>query len=469
MNRARGLYASVIGRRLVVLFVIAAFVPIAAMVSISVTRVSAAAEAALEEELAHNAKTYGMQLLDQLARMQYLLEDAVSADALRTEPRAHQLDRLSAFDGIVVVGRSGAIERQLGKVPTDVKTNQFRPELEQGKTVLTRPDSAPAKLIMRRQVAGADGATRTVIAAIKMEQFWGYADTFPAMTDFCVATATGVLLNCSRPIGSAPLDWTDLARGGARTLIWNQNSETLRARAWTLFVGSRFVDHDWVILAIQPEAYALQAANSFRAGFVQVTLLALLTVLLVSSSQIRRILVPLQQLLRGTVKVANNDFNARIEVTRPDEFGQLATAFNDMSERLGVQFRTFAAFADIDRTILTTLDLEQVAATAGRCIRDLAGVEVVSIALVEPGSDDRLRVYNLWAPDREHGEPLEFVTDFTPIAASPSLQWSGTPPLPDGYLDYLRQCGARTFALLPFTRGAFASGVVVLGHAEPQP
>jgi diguanylate cyclase (GGDEF)-like protein len=463
MLRARGLFASVIGRRLIVLFVIAAFVPLAAMMALSVTRVSSAAEAALEEELVQNAKSYGMQLLSHLARVQYLLEDAVRAGAVAQGFASNE--RLADFEGIAVYARDGRLENRYGDVPAGLPLAQWSATLAQGKAVLTRLENAPAQLLMLRQIRGADGAVRTVVAALKMERLWGRNDTFPAMTDFCVATSAGVLLNCSRPVTAGHLNWSTLARGGARLLSWDQGGETLRAGAWTLFIESRFADDEWIILAIQPEAYALQAAHTFRAGFVQVTLVALLIVLLVSSSQIRRILVPLQQLLRGTRKVAGNNFDTRIVVVGHDEFGQLATAFNDMSARLGTQFRTFAAFADIDRTILTTLDLGHVATTAARCVRDLAQTDVVSIALIEPGNDNRLRVYGLAALHGETFEPLDFEWDFAQTAACPSLQWTTTPSLPPGYIDLLRESGGREFALVPFARGAFSSGVVVLGHA----
>ena len=466
MIRVRGLFASVIGRRLLALFVIAAFAPIAAMLALSVTRVNAAVEAALEETLAQDAKSYGMQRLDHLLRLQYLLEDAVLADVLQNGSSSRTPERLNDFDAIVVLTERGSAERSFGTMPGGVRWEQFGAALARGRTVLTRLDNAPTQLLMLRQIAGKDGKPRTVIAALKMEHLWGRTDTFPAMTDFCVATAAGTVLNCSRPIGLAPLDWNALSRGGARSLSWSEGREPVRASAWTLFMESRFADDDWVVLAIQPEAYALQAAHSFRAVFVQVTLLALLTVLLVSSSQIRRILVPLQQLLRGTFKVAGNDFDTRIEVGGRDEFGQLANAFNTMSARLGLQFRTFAAFADIDRTILTTLDLGRVADTASRCVKDLSGVDVVSVALIEPGTADRLRVYSAFDADRDPREPLAFTCDFTPIAACAPLHWSAAPPLPAGYVDLLRGSGAREFALLPFARGAFASGVVVLGHTS---
>src|SRR5262245_17792193 len=98
MKPARGLFASVIGRRLLALFVLAAFVPIAAMLVLSITRINAAAEETLEEELSQAAKSYGMQRLDHLLRTQYLLEDALNAGFLKNGSGARLTERLSEFD-----------------------------------------------------------------------------------------------------------------------------------------------------------------------------------------------------------------------------------------------------------------------------------------------------------------------------------------------------------------------------------
>jgi len=55
------------------------------MLALSVTRVNAAVEAALEETLAQDAKSYACNGSTPL-RLQYLLEDAVLATSCRTDP-----------------------------------------------------------------------------------------------------------------------------------------------------------------------------------------------------------------------------------------------------------------------------------------------------------------------------------------------------------------------------------------------
>jgi diguanylate cyclase (GGDEF)-like protein len=468
MDRNSGLFSSAIGRRLLLLFVIAAFVPVAAMMLIALTKVDTTLKAALDEELVQSAKAYGMQLIDRLARQEHefvVADDANGWQELQRDVRA----QLGDFVGLGRVTNTGALARRTGDLPADIGVDASAiANLADGKTALAVAPGAQGRLLLLRRRAEADGPSASV-AAPNMRRVWGNPDTYPPQTDFCIATASGILLHCSRPIALPSLDWRALSHGGAQSLRWEDDGEPLRAAAWTLFIESRFAGEDWVILAIQPERYALRPVQSFRAAFVPVGVLALLLVILVSTNQIRRILTPLQQLLAGTFRMGRQDFYPRVEVESRDEFGQLAGAFNDMADRLGLQFRMFAAFAEIDRTLLTTLDLSDVSATATRCIQEIAGVDIVSIALIEPGTSDRLRLYSVAGMDAATWAGAEFRCNSGPFAAIQPLQWTAEPPLPPPLVALLRNAGAREFALLPVARGNVASGVAVLAHSAARP
>jgi len=468
MSRARGLFASGIGRRLLLLFVIAAFVPIAAMTVIALTKVDSVLESALDEELAQSAKAYGMQVIDRLAQLQDQLEDAADpATWARLERDIRRTD--GYFAGIALLASDGTIVRQIGMLPPDFRNQRRGAARTNGKTALAPSAASPESLLITRRTGGAGRGGLTVVAAPKLRHLWGDPDTYPALTEFCVATSAGVVMYCSRAVGLPALDWTALSHGSARALNWNDQGEPLRASAWSLFIESHFAGDDWIIIAIEPERSALEAAQSFRSALIPVALLALLVVLFVSSNQIRRILVPLQQLLAGTFKVGRQDFYPRLEINSRDEFGQLAGAFNDMADRLGLQFRIFAAFAEIDRSILTTLDLRDVCAIVTRCIKEIANVDIVSVALVEPDTPDRLRVFSVSDEAPGAWTALDFPCDPHAIAAAPPLQWTSAPSLPPAFLDSMRLRGAREFALIPVARGSFAFGTVVLAHPGRMP
>ncbi len=464
-----GLFSSPIGRRLLVLFVIAAFVPVAAMMLIALTKVDAALEITLDDELAQSAKGYGLQLIDRLSRQDdafRVVDQPGGWHHLKNDIAGNRSD-LAAIGRLGIDGRlieeAGDLPPRLGIDPATVA------RLADNTTVLVPAPETPARLIMLRRQTRANGQVDINLAIPKMDRVWGNPDTYPPQTDFCIVTARGTPLHCSRETHLPELDWVALSHGGARSLRWNGDGEPLRAAAWTLFIESRFTGEDWVIVAIQPERVALKPAQSFRAAFLPVGVLTLLLAVLVSTTQIRRILTPLQQLIASTQRMARHDFRGRVAATGRDEFGQLAGAYNDMADRIGLQFRMFSAFAEIDRTILTTLDLSDIADTATRAIQDIAGAQVASLALIEPGTTDRLRIYSTAGLDAARWAGLEFQCRCHDVSAIDAFKWTSTPPLPSDYLALLRSAGANQFALVPIARASYAAGIIVIGHGTPRP
>ncbi|MBI3270632.1 MAG: HAMP domain-containing histidine kinase [Planctomycetes bacterium] len=68
-----------------------------------------------------------------------------------------------------------------------------------------------------------------------------------------------------------------------------------------------------------------------------VALVAIPLSLLVSSRIARRVSAPVQDLVRGTERIAGGDFAHRLELRSTDELGQLAAAFNKMAEGLAAK------------------------------------------------------------------------------------------------------------------------------------
>ena len=62
---------------------------------------------------------------------------------------------------------------------------------------------------------------------------------------------------------------------------------------------------------------------------------SILVVTLLSVTQIRRFMGPLEKLRDGTRRIGNREFDTKVDVTSGDEFEQLADSFNEMSGRLG--------------------------------------------------------------------------------------------------------------------------------------
>ena len=144
-------------------------------------------------------------------------------------------------------------------------------------------------------------------------------------------------------------------------------------------------------------AVALQPVDNFSRIFIEVVELALLMVALLSVIQIRRTMGPLDKLINGTRRIAEEDFDHRVDVAGRDEFGQLAASFNDMAERLGSQLGTLKVLSTIDQIILSKSDMDPVFSIVLARIRKLTSANFAGIVVLEKSTAGEARFYYLQA------------------------------------------------------------------------
>jgi putative nucleotidyltransferase with HDIG domain len=132
----------------------------------------------------------------------------------------------------------------------------------------------------------------------------------------------------------------------------------------------------------------------FRKIFPAIVLLALWVVLILSSYNIRKSLVPLEVLKKGTRQITMNKFDSKINLTSGDEFEELATDFNKMASELNKQFKTLDTKAEIDRAILSSLDARIIVETIIYRIYDWFDCDSVSIGLMDSKQGNTARIYS---------------------------------------------------------------------------
>jgi diguanylate cyclase (GGDEF)-like protein len=316
------------------------------------------------------------------------------------------------------------------------------------------------------------GPESAVFAAlINSEYLAGDPSTAPRMTEFCVMSDAQVALGC--PTRVAPSAFTQLTsavqvrRGEA--VRWQGSDRVYRSSAWTLAMQSRFFASNWTVVASQPEVYALAPTRSFQTLFLLVAVVAALLVVALGARQTRRIVDPLQRLLAGTRRIIAHDFSAQIPVRGRDEIAQLSQAFNEMARGLGMNFATLTVLSQIDKTILTKLDISEVVKCALRCVRYITAADVVILGLYETESAESMRVYVL----RRDGHPkirAKFALTAELRQRMPSgapTGWNEDPPLPPEILDRLQtEDKVRKYWVQPIARGDRVWGFLVLGHGS---
>lgn len=352
-------FRTVVGRRIVVLFVLCALIPTAALAADSYFRVRQELENEAWQRLEQSSRAAGMSVLERLIAAQTEL-DLVGRAARGPSPGSPPGREWGLLASAVVTGR-GAPEPVFGPVfrpPALSAAQQTR--ITRGETVLAVDRSfSPARVYLARQapaggVLWGDVATDSLLGIAAV-----YAGSGTAQA-LCVLADGAPLPGCEslpaklraelQPGAGAPV-----SSAQARVAL-DTAGRNLMATRWTLFLRPRFGAPSWQVIVATPERAGLAPLAPFRRSFAQILLVALAVVLLLSHQQIRQSLRPLERLHASALRLGRHDFGARVDVESHDEFGDVANAFNVMADELGRQFAALDTINRIDRTVLATLD-----------------------------------------------------------------------------------------------------------------
>ena len=462
---------SKVARRIVSFFVLSALVPIAATALLSLGQVQNLLIEQGHARLAQTSEGYAASLYDRLLAVEQRTREIAARGGAAAPDDGERLRLRRQFKAIGIVDgadRAVPILGALAAVP--------HPDERQGEQLATGGfviASAPgrqgdASVYLTKAVDPAHPRQGRVVAEIDPVYLWGDVTSLPAMTGLCVIDDRGAALFCSDDAAAAAVaTLAGRSHGSAAgRFSYDYAGETYFADFRELFLKTQFGVRGWTIVATKPEADVFAPITAFKAVFFPVTGLAVLVVALLSVTQVRRTLVPLEKLIDGTRRAGNRDFSTRVDVAADDEFGELATSFNSMAARLGSQFTALLTLADIDQAILSRLDLDRVIETVVLRMRDIVPADFVSIAIVDRNAPAMLRVYTR---DQGVADGLALercacsTGDTAELLAHPDGLWLDRENAVKPYLAAVAKLGAESLLVLPIIWQDAVVGFVVLG------
>src|SRR6185312_7918977 len=230
-------------------------------------------------------------------------------------------------------------------------------------------------------------------------------------------------------------------------------------------LDAEFAGQPWTVLFSESKDEVLEPMVEFTNTFLMVVGLSSLAVLLLSASQIRRSVLPLEELQKGTQRIAQRDFTSRVTVNSRDEFEQLASSFNTMATQLGRQFNALATAAEIDRAVLSATDATAIVDTVLGRIRDVFPCSVVSVTLGVP--DGMKSVASVIQDYDKGGRHVERISlrpgDVQGLLTGPDVLELRNESAVPTYLGPLKALGATSFIVLPLSYQRQLSGIIALG------
>ena len=238
--------------------------------------------------------------------------------------------------------------------------------------------------------------------------------------------------------------------------------------SWPLVLDEVFAATNWRLVVSQSRAEVLAPMARFTTTFLGVVVTTILVVLLLSIDQIRRGLIPLEALQRGTRRIAQRDFASRVAVTSRDEFEELGASFNAMALQLDRQFHALQTAAEVDRAVLSTTDAAGIVETLVARLPDVCPCQMVAITLV---ATDGTKSLPSFLHDYRDGATRQFRVDLRSgdvqnllegpeaVTVVPAV---GAVP---SFLAPLTERGATTLLVLPLRYQQHLVGVIALGDA----
>lgn len=375
---------SPLGRRMIALFAGCALVPIGALALLSIWSVSQRLQEEADTVLHREVKVAGMSLVQRLNTLEVDLRIVAESlqshtpssdvEVLDTSSREHLERRIRelAVDSLpaavrqrmdarfVAIGvrpaESEAVHPILGELPARA-AELAKPAVDHdhvlaGRTLL-RYLSGPELLQMACRVSPDSAAHGMLVGYVAPPTLWELEGVRPVDGALFVLDQHGHLLLSTRESPPAADVLATLVGGGTSSgsLTWTGSRRaagrdvTYTGRYRRLFLEPRYAAQ-WLVVHGRDVAAVHAPLNGFRMLFALLTLLTFLAVVWLGLVHIRQLLEPIARLETATRRVAAGDLDARVDLRRDDELGELARSFDRMTARLAESERALIEARD---------------------------------------------------------------------------------------------------------------------------
>jgi len=468
MERVRTSFLkSRVARRVLLLFVACALLPIAALATVMLTTGSARLEEESRRHLRLACKMRGLWAFERLQLLDSELQ--LAAQDLRYGQPVRLPDAAAKhFLGLALMHANAAPEHLLGEGVTRVTlTGSERAHLARSKPLIRiRHDrEAGARILIGRALDPLQPDGPTIWCEVDSTVLFD-PESLTETRRLCVLDRAHNLIATTTPEWQSVRDAlgrTDAQ--GRRNFHWNEGDTPLVGAAWQIFLASEFGVPGWTIV-LSEEMETLNAPIAgFESAAVLISVLALAIVTLLSILQIRRTLGPIEVLQAATSSIMQRKFDTRVEVSSGDEFEELADSFNSMADRLGRQFGALSTLSDVQRSILSSLEGPGLVEKILPRLPELIACDGCAIAILQPNSplatvqflgSDGSRSITRGRFGRRDTEVMARASGSVHVEVSGELPRIFQP---------LREDGARRILLLPIRYDSDLAAVVALAFA----
>lgn len=463
MRFDRSPFRNKLSRRMFILFIVCATIPIMVLALVAYARYTEQLKIRAFDLLGRSAKAQGMSIIERLLSVESglkLIQLSLTSTASNLPPPVTEVAANSDSGNML---RWLAIYRQgnytllggedAGLLPRLKTLFASDPPSGDSRLRVLHGSGASPIICMIRPLAGDRPSDGYLIGVVNASFLWGDAQALLQKgLEFCIWNQNGMIRGAPGvEIPAIRGLSVDGNRAAPKTLTLN--GQRFYASSWELFLKHYFKSPAWTLTALEPEDQVLAPVTLFNRYFLLMVGGILVVMLLLSSVMIRKSLVPVELLMEGVRKITQNRFDHRIQVASGDEFEELAGGFNRMSAQLEKQFKRLTLRSDLNRMLLSLLDTEEIITTVLDRMPDFFPCRTGAITIVSQKAARRCKTY-MRAPTRG-GEPVTKICRLSHTEERQLLNhncgWFTVPSesSPFEYLRPLQAEGVDTFIVFP--------------------
>jgi len=191
-------------------------------------------------------------------------------------------------------------------------------------------------------------------------------------------------------------------------------------------LGVHIPDFDWVIVLSQPcpEIYAYIYRNIYWAVFI--TCLICLAAILLGWNRIKHFLVPIQTLHHQVQRIGRGDLDQKVSVESRDEIGDLALAFNEMTDSLK---KFISREVETAKELVHARNLSVLGTTSSKVTHEVGNLLNnlgIALSTLKDEALSQKGVATLEILKKESGRVREFIHNFLQFAKKPELRLNRT-------------------------------------------
>jgi diguanylate cyclase (GGDEF)-like protein len=345
---------SKVAKRIALVLFLASFIPTVLVTFLAQNTIKGLTKTTAHRQLVETSKSHALFVFSNLVNARNVLNENAQSVLHETQVNQQTHQQLSHFfQSIVITQLNGSVIKESGAVSYSTQaiqahiqtvTTQQKAGITHLLVVPSRDVSGRQAIILARSFVNENRQKILIFAELNPRYLWGNQEDYPSDIRVCAfeINSKTVPLFCSNNNVDP---------------IVKQLPENMGE--WELFLGGEFRHTSWRFETNRTTPFSHQSAGFFDGyGYTAVALMSLLLVALLSTIQIRRTMVPLEQLIQAARNIATGQFKP-VSVNQSNEFGELAEAFNQMSSHIERQLDTLQTLAMIDQEIASHLNVEK--------------------------------------------------------------------------------------------------------------